>query len=147
MFAAALRQTHREKVRKYHSDRRYKEKLSLSPGSPMWWKKKYGYNRVREIYVGATWEQLKVLYENTPFCFYCGIAVGPTEMCFDHRIPRSRGGATGISNICVACPGCNRLKWNLTPDEFETYQLAYVMQVLKHRDAKRQKFTQAEKRA
>ena len=40
----------------------------------------------------------------------------------DHRIPKSRGGGSGIDgNLVWACRECNMLKADLMPDEFVEY--------------------------
>ena len=40
----------------------------------------------------------------------------------DHRIPKSRGGGTGLDgNLVWACRECNMLKADLMPDEFVEY--------------------------
>ena len=55
-------------------------------------------------------------------CAYCGIEfewgdrmLHPT---IDHRIPISRGGNNGISNLVFCCWRCNRLKHDLTDGEY-----------------------------
>ncbi|MGD6753634.1 RNA-guided endonuclease IscB [Streptomyces sp. BH105] len=41
-------------------------------------------------------------------CAYCGAANGPLNV--EHVKPRSRGGSDRISNLVLACTGCNRAK-------------------------------------
>ena len=46
-------------------------------------------------------------------CFYCGVrfaAAGPDHRTVDHRIPTSRGGSQGLSNLVFACYACNQRK-------------------------------------
>jgi 5-methylcytosine-specific restriction endonuclease McrA len=40
-------------------------------------------------------------------CQYCG---SPSDLTFDHLIPRSRGGKTTWDNVVAACAPCNLLK-------------------------------------
>ena len=42
-------------------------------------------------------------------CQYCG---APTELTFDHLIPRSKGGKTTWENVITACAPCNLKKGN-----------------------------------
>ena len=50
-------------------------------------------------------------------CLYCGGKFEPSELTFDHVIPRSRGGGSGYENIASACTPCNSRKANRTPAE------------------------------
>ena len=45
-------------------------------------------------------------------CQYCG---SPSELTFDHVIPRSKGGLTKWENVCAACSPCNLRKGNKLP--------------------------------
>lgn len=50
-------------------------------------------------------------------CQYCAGTFGPSDLTFDHVLPRSRGGDTSWTNIVTCCQPCNRRKGNRTPDE------------------------------
>ena len=45
-------------------------------------------------------------------CQYCG---DPSDLTFDHLIPRSRGGMTTWENVVTACSPCNLRKGGLMP--------------------------------
>lgn len=49
-------------------------------------------------------------------CAYC--QQPSTRLQVEHLIPKSRGGSDRISNLVLACEGCNRKKGNRTADEF-----------------------------
>ena len=60
-------------------------------------------------------------------CFYCGNSLRikfpdcmepEHEATKDHAVPISRGGVDYIENIVTACLRCNRLKGNMTGEEF-----------------------------
>jgi HNH endonuclease len=57
-------------------------------------------------------------------CFYCAKPVcansldKEAELSKDHLVPTSRGGVDFIWNIVPACIACNRLKTDMTVDEF-----------------------------
>jgi 5-methylcytosine-specific restriction endonuclease McrA len=43
-------------------------------------------------------------------CQYCGEKFPPSELTYDHVIPRALGGATDWTNIVTCCIACNRRK-------------------------------------
>jgi 5-methylcytosine-specific restriction endonuclease McrA len=43
-------------------------------------------------------------------CQYCGKQFTPSELTFDHVLPRARGGRTEYTNIVSACVPCNTRK-------------------------------------
>ncbi|MGO8947825.1 MAG: RNA-guided endonuclease IscB [Ktedonobacterales bacterium] len=49
-------------------------------------------------------------------CAYCGTTGCPIEI--EHLVPRSRGGSCRVSNLTLACHGCNQQKGNQTAAEF-----------------------------
>jgi len=50
-------------------------------------------------------------------CQYCGVDFPPSQLSFDHVVPRSRGGKTTWENIVSCCLGCNARKGGRTPKE------------------------------
>jgi len=47
------------------------------------------------------------------------LAVGdPDKLCLDHIQPLSKGGSDKLSNVALACPTCNRAKWDLSLRDF-----------------------------
>lgn len=56
-------------------------------------------------------------------CGYCGTEISDvSESEGDHTFPYSKGGMTDMENLTVACPSCNQLKSDMTPEEWETFQ-------------------------
>ena len=49
-------------------------------------------------------------------CAYCNKKDIPLEI--EHIIPKSRGGSNRVSNLTIACHGCNQAKNDLTAEEF-----------------------------
>lgn len=47
-------------------------------------------------------------------CQYCS---SPSELTFDHVVPRSKGGKTSWENVCAACSPCNLRKGNKLPKQ------------------------------
>lgn len=56
-----------------------------------------------------------ILKRDKHICQYCGHNSQP--MTVDHIIPKSYGGKDTWENLVCACPKCNRLKGNLTPEQ------------------------------
>lgn len=50
-------------------------------------------------------------------CYWCGCRC-PKKYHIDHYIPLARGGQHAISNLVIACPGCNLRKNAKDPYEF-----------------------------
>lgn len=50
-------------------------------------------------------------------CQYCGSKLPPTELTWDHVLPRARGGNTEWKNIVTCCIDCNRRKGGRFPSE------------------------------
>lgn len=51
-------------------------------------------------------------------CQYCG---SPSDLTFDHVIPRSQGGRTTWDNIVTACAPCNLAKGGRTPRQAQMH--------------------------
>jgi 5-methylcytosine-specific restriction endonuclease McrA len=49
-------------------------------------------------------------------CTYCGVKDVPLEI--EHITPKSRGGSNRISNLALACRGCNQSKGNQKIEDF-----------------------------
>ena len=65
----------------------------------------------------AGWEvRAYLLHKYAYRCAYCGQREVPFEI--DHIQPRSRGGSNRISNLALACHGCNTAKGKQTAREF-----------------------------
>lgn len=59
------------------------------------------------------------LKEQEPLrCYYTNVPVDLMRMHVDHKVPLSRGGKLGFSNLCVTCPKINSAKGQMTDVEF-----------------------------
>jgi 5-methylcytosine-specific restriction endonuclease McrA len=58
-----------------------------------------------------------ILTRDEDTCQYCGAQPGRGYLTLDHIVPASRGGGWAWSNLVAACPLCNAVKGNRTPDE------------------------------
>lgn len=60
-------------------------------------------------------DQIQAVFEETPFCSYCGCI---KNLTLDHVKPLYRGGENTIDNILVCCGPCNSSKGTKTLWEF-----------------------------
>lgn len=67
-------------------------------------------------------EELRIIHQfkrgNPDICYYCGKHVSGKDKTVDHKIPRSRGGRTYYSNLCIACEFDNQQKGDMTDTEY-----------------------------
>lgn len=56
------------------------------------------------------------LFARAHLCPYCGVDMERSDMTLDHRVPLSRGGVHGASNVVVCCRRCNHEKRDLPYD-------------------------------
>ncbi|PIE59520.1 MAG: HNH endonuclease [Desulfobulbus propionicus] len=54
-------------------------------------------------------------------CYYCGRAVGFSDLTMDHVIPLSRGGNSSKDNLVPCCKTCNTKKRSSLPVEWKEY--------------------------
>lgn len=57
-------------------------------------------------------------------CYYCGCLLHNIKIEIDHIIPKSKGRNGCVSNLCLSCKSCNRLKSDKTLKEF--YKLILI---------------------
>ena len=50
-------------------------------------------------------------------CQYCGSEFQPSDLTFDHILPRSKGGITSWTNVITSCASCNLAKGSATLKE------------------------------
>jgi hypothetical protein len=80
-------------------------------------------------YFSIIWEKYKY------HCIYCfkkcritGSWVNNLYISLDHKIPRSRGGTNELTNLVVACRGCNSTKNAKTHQEFRRLMKTSIYQ-------------------
>ena len=56
---------------------------------------------------------------NPDVCYYCKASLDQFNKTVDHLIPESRGGIRANKNKCYSCGDCNKLKADMTPEEFK----------------------------
>jgi 5-methylcytosine-specific restriction endonuclease McrA len=69
----------------------------------------------------------QVYKKNNGLCYYCGC--NPNKLFADHFIPSYLNGKDTLDNLVPACQRCNRLKSNLTIEDFrERYVRMEILQ-------------------
>jgi len=76
--------------------------------------KKLAFSRT-ELY-----EWLVYNLEKWNYCCYCGKGLSDASLSIDHKMPTSRGGDFGFSNLCICCKECNEAKGALSFNEFNS---------------------------
>jgi 5-methylcytosine-specific restriction endonuclease McrA len=66
---------------------------------------------------GVRFSRLNVYRRDDFTCQFCGQRHAPSDLTFDHVVPKSQGGQTCWSNITTACVPCNQRKANRTPKQ------------------------------
>lgn len=61
------------------------------------------------------WKQIQL---QVILCPYCRAPIDVLSMEMDHSTPFSRGGGPGFDNLRCICARCNRVKADLTSDEY-----------------------------
>ena len=61
-------------------------------------------------------------------CFYCNVDISD-KFQVEHIEPISMGGKNIISNICLSCEDCNRLKWDKSHKEFIMFLTEYANRI------------------
>ena len=58
-------------------------------------------------------------HDQNGICQLCfrPVPLDPGSVEVDHKVPKSKGGDNGISNLQVVHPRCNRIKWNRSDEE------------------------------
>ena len=52
-------------------------------------------------------------------CPYCDKPVEPLSWSIDHLTPKNRGGSNSLDNLHLVCIKCNKVKGDLTDEEFK----------------------------
>lgn len=52
-------------------------------------------------------------------CSYCNKQIAPLDFSIDHKIPKNRGGSNELSNLQLIDIKCNKVKGDLTDEEFK----------------------------
>ena len=52
-------------------------------------------------------------------CPYCNKQISPLDFSIDHLTPKNRGGSNELNNLHLVCIKCNKVKGDLTDEEFK----------------------------
>ena len=67
----------------------------------------------------TSWKIYGATIKNNPdACCYCWVVLNDYSRTVDHLIPESRGGIRANKNKLHSCGDCNKLKGDMTPEEF-----------------------------
>jgi len=66
-----------------------------------------------------TLEQVINMMNQASICEYCHKPIAPLDYSIDHKIPLNKGGTNDISNLHLICIKCNKVKGDLTDEQFK----------------------------
>ena len=76
-----------------------------------------GASRINLFDVVPAFSKHKLLRRDRFTCAYCGQRFLERDLTCEHIVPESRGGQWTWMNLVSACPLCNRIKADRTPEE------------------------------
>lgn len=81
----------------------------------------------RKRSLGKRWNRNALINKNGNICGICGQPI-PTmkDITIDHIIPKDLGGLDILDNFQLAHESCNKLKDNMSPEEFKQFQEVYA---------------------
>ena len=63
-------------------------------------------------------DEVLALMDND-MCSYCNKQIPYLDFSIDHKLPKNRGGSNELSNLHLVCIKCNKVKGDLTDEEFK----------------------------
>jgi 5-methylcytosine-specific restriction endonuclease McrA len=78
------------------------------------------WRRVKSL--ARRWQRNHLVAKYGAVCYICGEPLSMKQITIDHWLPLSRGGTDEIDNYRIAHKLCNRIKADMTPEEFELFQ-------------------------
>ena len=64
-------------------------------------------------------DEILTMMSNNNICPYCNKPVEPLLWSIDHLTPKNRGGSNELINLHLVCIKCNKVKGDLTDEEFK----------------------------
>lgn len=112
----AVRLYHKDKASILHEDmNRVLHSDSFEMGMPTVVQVRNRVARAAKMSVPFTRRNLAIRDDST--CQYCGKVLATHQYTMDHVLPRSQGGISSWTNLCICCQKCNRYKGGKTPEQ------------------------------
>lgn len=81
----------------------------------------------RNLSLTRRWQKNHLIQKYGNVCALCGLPFqSKKDITIDHIEPMSKGGKDELENYQLAHYGCNQTKANLTPEEFEKFQVGEI---------------------
>lgn len=69
------------------------------------------------------WQKNHLIAKYGAICYLCGEMFKKSkDITIDHWIPLSKGGEDNVTNYRLACKICNKIKADMTPEQFREFQ-------------------------
>jgi len=66
-----------------------------------------------------TLEEVINIMNQASICEYCHKLIEPLDYSIDHKTPLNKGGTNDIGNLHLTCIKCNKVKGDLTDEQFK----------------------------
>jgi 5-methylcytosine-specific restriction endonuclease McrA len=78
--------------------------------------------------------KIKILMRDGFHCIYCQKKIcRPSDLTFDHILPKYHGGADRLSNLATCCKGCNTDKGKMLLTSYlRQYDVKITLQIAKY---------------
>ena len=73
-------------------------------------------------------DKRQLFHDQQAKCVYCGHKYGYSELQVEHIVPKVQGGQDNIRNCQLACYSCNKVKGEMTDQEFRRKHVSYLPQ-------------------
>ena len=94
------------------------KKKSLKKTNPKLYRAKALRLAYRKLGHNLSVEEVLALMDND-ICPYCNKQIFPLDFSIDHKLPKNRGGSNELINLHLVCTKCNKVKGDLTDEEFK----------------------------
>ena len=64
-------------------------------------------------------DEVLVMMQQNNICPYCNKIIPDLDFSIDHKLPKNRGGSNELINLHLVCIKCNKVKGDLTDEEFK----------------------------
>lgn len=99
-------------------DKKPKKKVNLKKDNPKLYRARALKLALHKLGQTLSTDQILQWMESSQICPYCHKHINPLDYSIDHKTPKNRGGPNDLSNLQLIDLKCNKVKGDLTDEEF-----------------------------